>query len=156
MLKKLFYSLLLLTDPDGLTTAYRLIKIDVTKVTPKGNPFSFRLALIGCLLLQKVSMSKISSKTNTKSSTTSIKLSETLKKHSATAAKELGMTTHAFMVEAIKRATEQQSMRHSFIRDAIESRKSTIKTGKVIQLEDAFERLRSQTASKKTLKVKHG
>ncbi len=66
------------------------------------------------------------------------------------------MTTHAFMVEAIKRATEQQSMRHSFIRDAIESRKSTIKTGKVIQPEDAFERLRSQTAGKKTPKVKHG
>jgi hypothetical protein len=60
------------------------------------------------------------------------------------------------MVEAIKRATEQQSMRHSFISDAIESRKSTIKTGKVIQLEDAFERLRSQTSSKKILKVKHG
>ena len=102
-------------------------------------------------------MSKISSKTNSKkSSTTSIKLSETLKKHSATAAKELGMTTHAFMVEAIKRATEQQSMRHSFIRDAIESRKSTIKTGKVIQLEDALERMRSQIASKKTLKAKQG
>jgi len=108
------------------------------------------------LLLQKVSMSKISSKTNSKSSTTSIKLSETLKKHSATAAKELGITTHAFMVEAIKRATEQQSMRHSFIKDAIESRKTTIKTGKVIQLDDAFERLRSQIARKKTLKVKHG
>jgi predicted transcriptional regulator len=102
-------------------------------------------------------MSKISSKTNSKkSSTTSIKLSETLKKHSATAARELGMTTHAFMVEAIKRATEQQSMRHSFIRDAIESRKSTIKTGKVIQLEDALERMRSQIASKKTLKAKQG
>ena len=101
-------------------------------------------------------MSKISSKTNSKSNTTSIKLSETLKKHSATAAKELGMTTHAFMVEAIKRATEQQSMRHSFIRDAIESRKSTIKTGKVIQLEDALERMRSLIASKKTLKAKQG
>jgi predicted transcriptional regulator len=101
-------------------------------------------------------MSKISSKTDSKSSTTSIKLSETLKKHSATAAKELGMTTHAFMVEAIKRATEQQSKRHSFIRDAIESRKSTIKTGKVIQLEDALECIRSQVASKKTLKVKQG
>jgi hypothetical protein len=47
-------------------------------------------------------------------------------------------------------------MRHSFIKDAIESRKSTIKTGKVIQLEDAVERLRSQTSSKKILKVKHG
>jgi predicted transcriptional regulator len=101
-------------------------------------------------------MSKISNKTNSKSNTTSIKLSETLKKHSATAAKELGMTTHAFMVDAIKRATEQQSMRHSFIKDAIESRKSTIKTGKVISLDDAFERLRSQIARKKTLKVKHG
>ncbi len=66
------------------------------------------------------------------------------------------MTTHAFMVEAIKRATEQQSMRHSFIKDAIESRKSTIKTGKVIQLGDAFERLRSQITSKKTPKVKQG
>ena len=66
------------------------------------------------------------------------------------------MTTHAFMVEAIKRATEQQSMRHSFIRDAIESRKSTIKTGKVIQLEDALERMRSQIESKKTQKAKQG
>jgi predicted transcriptional regulator len=106
--------------------------------------------------LPKLHMTKISSKPNSKSNTTSIKLSEELKKHSATAAKELGMTTHAFMVEAIKRATEQQSMRHSFIKDAIESRKSTIKTGKVIQLEDAVERLRSQTSSKKILKVKHG
>jgi len=66
------------------------------------------------------------------------------------------MTTHAFMVDAIKRATEQQSMRHSFIRDAIDSRKSTIKTGKVIQLEDALERMRSQIASKKILKAKQG
>jgi len=66
------------------------------------------------------------------------------------------MTTHAFMVEAIKRATEQQSMRHSVIRDAIDSRKSTIKTGKVIQLEDALERMRSQIASKKTLRAKQG
>jgi hypothetical protein len=47
-------------------------------------------------------------------------------------------------------------MRHSFIKDAMESRKSTIKTGKVIQLGDAFERLRSPTSSKKILKVKHG
>jgi len=101
-------------------------------------------------------MSKISSKPISKSNTTSIKLSEELKKDSATAAKELGMTTHAFMVEAIKRATEQQSMRHSFVKDAIESRKSTIKTGKVIQMDDAFERLRAQIGRKKTLKVKHG
>ena len=106
--------------------------------------------------LPKQRMTKISNKPSSKSNTTSIKLSEELKKHSATAAKELGMTTHAFMVEAIKRATEQQSMRHSFISDAVESRKSTIKTGKVVLLDDAFERLRSQIARKKTLKVKHG
>jgi predicted transcriptional regulator len=101
-------------------------------------------------------MSKISSKVGSKTNTTSIKLSEELKKHSASAAKELGMTTHAFMVEAIKRATEQQALRHAFIADAVQSRKSTIKTGKVIPLTDAFEALRARTPNKKVGKVKHG
>lgn len=101
-------------------------------------------------------MSKLSSKSTSKSNTTSIKLSDELKQHSAIAARELGITTHAFMVEAIQRATEQQAMRHAFITDAIESRKATKKTGKVMSLGDAFERLRLQTAGKKPLKVKHG
>jgi predicted transcriptional regulator len=117
--------------------------------------FSFLPTLLEGFL-PKLHMTKIASKPSNKSNTTSIKLSEELKKHSATAAKELGMTTHAFMVEAIKRATEQQSLRHSFINDAIESRQATIKTGKVIQPDATFERLRSHIARKKTLKVKRG
>ena len=43
-------------------------------------------------------------------STTSLKLPEDLKERAASAAQELGLSTHAFMIEAIRQATEQTEM----------------------------------------------
>ena len=52
---------------------------------------------------------------------TSLKLPEDLKARAADAARRSGLSPHAFMVEAIERATTQAEQRASFVRDALEA-----------------------------------
>ncbi len=60
---------------------------------------------------------------------TSLKLSEELKQQAAAAAQQLGISPHAFMVEAIKQATEEANLRTQFIADAMEALDQTLSSG---------------------------
>jgi predicted transcriptional regulator len=87
-------------------------------------------------------------------STTSLKLSEEVKLQAITAAKDLGITPHAFMVEAIKQASINAELRRSFIEDSNNARTGVLKDGKVYESEKVFKHLKARIASKKsTLKA---
>ena len=87
-------------------------------------------------------------------STTSLKLTEEIKQQATNAAKELGMTPHAFMVEAIKQASINAEIRRNFIEQANIAREGIIKNGKVFESDKVFEAMKARIAGKKsTLKV---
>lgn len=86
--------------------------------------------------------------------TTSLKLTEEIKLQAANAAKELGMTPHAFMVEAIKQASINAEIRRNFILQASIAREGVMKNGKVFESDKVFEAMKARIAGKKaTLKV---
>jgi len=86
--------------------------------------------------------------------TTSLKLTEEIKLQAANAAKELGMTPHAFMVEAIKQASINAEIRKNFIQQANIAREGVMKNGKVYESDKVFEAMKVRIAGKKsTLKV---
>jgi predicted transcriptional regulator len=86
--------------------------------------------------------------------TTSLKLTEEIKLQAANAAKELGMTPHAFMVEAIKQASINAEIRKNFIQQANIAREGVMKNGKVYESDKVFEAMKARIAGKKsTLKV---
>jgi predicted transcriptional regulator len=87
-------------------------------------------------------------------STTSLKLTEEIKLQAANAAKELGMTPHAFMVEAIKQASIHAEIRRNFIQQASIARDGVMKNGKVYESDKVFEAMKARIAGKKsTLKA---
>jgi len=86
--------------------------------------------------------------------TTSLKLTEEIKLQAANAAKELGMTPHAFMVEAIKQASINAEIRKNFIQQANIAREGVTKNGKVYESDKVFEAMKARIAGKKsTLRV---
>ena len=87
-------------------------------------------------------------------STTSLKLTEEIKLQATNAAKELGMTPHAFMVEAIKQASINAEIRRKFIQQANTARERAIKNGKVYESDKVFDAIKTRIAGKKsTLKA---
>ena len=87
-------------------------------------------------------------------STTSLKLPDEIKLQAANAAKDLGITPHAFMVEAIKQASINAELRRSFIEDANTAHKEVLKDGKVHDVDKVFKHLKARIAGKKsTLKA---
>ena len=87
-------------------------------------------------------------------STTSLKLTDEIKLQAANAAKDLGITTHAFMVEAIKQASINAELRRSFLEDANNAHKEVLQEGKVHDADKVFKHLKARIAGKKsTLKA---
>ncbi len=87
-------------------------------------------------------------------STTSLKLTDEIKLQAANAAKDLGITTHAFMVEAIKQASINAELRRSFIEDANNARNEVLQVGKVHNADKVFKHLKARIAGRKsTLKA---
>ena len=87
-------------------------------------------------------------------STTSLKLPEEIKLQATNAAKDLGITPHAFMVESIKQASINAQLRRSFIEDANNARKEVLKEGKVHDADKVFKHLKARIGGKKsTLKA---
>ncbi|MFM7633005.1 MAG: hypothetical protein ACKO65_06545 [Betaproteobacteria bacterium] len=88
--------------------------------------------------------------------TTSLKLSDELKEQAANAATALGMSPHAFMVEAIKHATHNAEVRRAFVAQANADRKQAIKTGKAYDAKDVHQHMRDRIAGikKNSLKLK--
>jgi hypothetical protein len=61
--------------------------------------------------------------------TTSLKLPEDVKERAAAAAKRRGVTTHAFMVDAIRLAASAAERRAGFVAEAVTARKALKKSG---------------------------
>ena len=83
-------------------------------------------------------------------STTSLKLPAEIKLQAANAAKDLGITPHAFMVEAIRQASINAELRRSFIEDANNARNGVLHEGKVHDSDKVFAHLKSRIAGKKS------
>ena len=88
--------------------------------------------------------------------TTSLKLSDELKEQAAEAAAALGVSPHAFMVEAIRQATHNAELRRAFLAQWNAARKKAIKTGKAYAAEDVHQHVhdRINGNKKNSLKLK--
>ncbi|WP_137174749.1 CopG family ribbon-helix-helix protein [Massilia sp. HP4] len=62
-------------------------------------------------------------------STTSLKLPDELKKRAANAAQELGISPHAFMVDAIRQASHAVEQRATFVAQARQARTEMLENG---------------------------
>jgi predicted transcriptional regulator len=87
-------------------------------------------------------------------STTSLKLSDEIKLKAANAAKELGISAHAFMVEAIRQASVNTEYRSAFIAEAKAAREAAFKVNEVYESKDVFDHLRSRITGKQVTSLK--
>jgi predicted transcriptional regulator len=81
--------------------------------------------------------------------TTSLKLPEDLRKRAADAARELGVSPHAFMVQAIVQATTAAESRARLVADAEAAREAMLSSGKGYDAEEVHRYLRSRIAGEK-------
>lgn len=88
--------------------------------------------------------------------TTSLKLSDELKQQAAEAAAGLGISPHAFMVEAIRQATLNAELRRAFIAQGNAARNQTLKSGKAYAAKDVHQHVRDRINGTKqnSLKLK--
>ena len=89
-------------------------------------------------------------------STTSLKLTDDLKKRAVSAAQELGVSPHAFMVSAIEQAATAAEHRLRFVADAKAARDEMLETGKGYSAQDVHHYLRAKALGKKVTKPKAG
>lgn len=76
--------------------------------------------------------------------TTSLKLSDELKARAQAAAEQKGLSPHAFMVNAIEKATTNSEMRARFIADALAAEAQMEETGLGYAHEDIQEYIRAK------------
>lgn len=86
--------------------------------------------------------------------TTSLKLSDDLKQRAAAVAQELGMTPHAFMVDAIRRASDAAEKHADFVAQAKAARKKMLKSGLGFEADDVHHYLRERIAATATPNTK--
>ena len=77
-------------------------------------------------------------------STTSLKLPDDLKARAASAAKTRGVTTHAFMLDAIREAAIATEQRAQFVAAAETARSSMLKSGKGYAADEVHSYLRAK------------
>lgn len=87
-------------------------------------------------------------------STTSLKLPEELKQRAISAAQSQGVSTHAFMVNAIEQAADAAEHRASFIADALAARKQVQESGEAYDADEVHAYLRARVAGEKVTKPK--
>lgn len=85
-------------------------------------------------------------------STTSLKLSEELKQRVVTAAGKLGISTHAFMVDAIRQAADEAEQRAQFVAEALAARADMQKSGLGYEAADVRSYLRERLTNPKSEK----
>lgn len=88
--------------------------------------------------------------------TTSLKLSDDLKKRAANAAHELGVSPHAFMVSAIEQAAHATEQRLRLIAEAKSAREEMIDTGRGLDADEVHAFLKAKVSGKKVAKPKTG
>ncbi|PHV05078.1 hypothetical protein CSQ96_23080 [Janthinobacterium sp. BJB412] len=85
-------------------------------------------------------------------STTSLKLSDELKQRAASAAQELGVSTHAFMVDAIRQAADNVEQRSQFLEQAQAARLAMLQSGQGYDAGDVHAYLRERIANRQATK----
>lgn len=85
--------------------------------------------------------------------TTSLKLPDELKAQAALAASHLGISPHAFMVDAIRKAAAAAEERARFVADAQVARKATLKAGKGFDGAEVHAYIRARVVGKVAGKV---
>ncbi len=85
-------------------------------------------------------------------STTSLKLPDDLKKRTANAAQELGMSPHAFMLSAIEQAATATEQRAQLIANAKSAREQMIESGKGFDADEVHAYLAAKVSGKKAAK----
>jgi hypothetical protein len=80
--------------------------------------------------------------------TTPLKLPDDIKSKAVTASKGLGISPHAFMVEAIRKAATAAKQREDFVAEAKAARKSMLKTGTGLDTDEVHAYLRQRVAGK--------
>lgn len=83
-------------------------------------------------------------------STTSLKLPDELKQRAASAAQELGISPHAFMVDAIRHAADAFEQRSHFVAQAQAARTEMLQSGLGHEAEDVRTYLRQRLTDKET------
>lgn len=86
--------------------------------------------------------------------TTSLKLPEDLKQLAVAAAKQQGVTPHAFMVDAIRAAAVAAEKRAVFVSDAVASRGEALKSGKGYSATEVHAYLKARARGKAASKPK--
>lgn len=82
--------------------------------------------------------------------TTSLKLPEDLKQKAAAVAFDLGTTPHAFMVDAIRKATAAAEKHADFVLQAKAARKKMLKSGTGYDADEVHAYLRQRVAASTT------
>lgn len=80
--------------------------------------------------------------------TTSLKLPDDLKERAAAAARQQGVSTHAFMVEAIRAAAASAEDRARFVAEAREAHASMLESGQGFDADDVHAWLRERAAGR--------
>jgi predicted transcriptional regulator len=81
--------------------------------------------------------------------TTSLKLPDELKVRVQTLATAQGISTHAFLVEAIERQARAAEVRAKFVADALKAERQMKRTGKGYRLDDVFSYLKARAEGKR-------
>jgi len=87
-------------------------------------------------------------------STTSLKLPDELKQAAAEAAEKLGVSPHAFMVEAIRTAALAARKRSAFVADALAARAEVMESGKAYPAQDVHDYVRARVEGRRIAKPK--
>jgi len=85
-------------------------------------------------------------------STTSLKLPEDVKQLAIAAARQRGVSPHAFMVDAIRAVASAEERRAAFVAGALDARAETVRTGKGYKASEVHEFLKQRTQGKKAIK----
>lgn len=86
--------------------------------------------------------------------TTSLKLPDELKQRAVAAAEKIGVSPHAFMVNAIEQAATAAEQRAGFVAEALAAREQMLETGKGYDTAEVHGWLMARIAGKKPVKPK--
>jgi predicted transcriptional regulator len=86
--------------------------------------------------------------------TTSLKLPDELKQRAIAAAEKKGVSTHAFMVQAIERAATAAESRASFVSEAQAAREKMLSTGKGFDVNEVHAYLKARITGNSLAKPK--
>ncbi len=87
-------------------------------------------------------------------STTSLKLPEEIKQRAIAAAREQGVSPHAFMIQAIEHAATVGEQRASFVAEAQAAREQTLASGKGYDVDEVHAYVKARVAGRKSTKPK--